>query len=408
MLHSLPRNKARTTFHGGWTTLVTDPVMPGSVTAEVLWSGRRDAGAGPPLQRRAGPPPPPATIPAAAPSADMPALDWSPLQVPRVEGMEYGHLGRTGLLVSKLCLGTMNFGPQTTEDDSFAIMDRAHELGINFFDTANVYGWKKGEGITENIIGRWFAQGGGRREKTVIATKLYGSMGDWPNEEKLSALNIRRAAEASLRRMQTDYIDVYQAHHIDRDTPFEEFWEAMDILKQQGKILYVGSSNFAGWHIAKAQESARRRGSLGLVSEQSHYNLLVRAPELEVIPACADYGLGLIPWSPLAGGLLGGILRKIDKGRSADDRIVAQLDRHRDKIEAYEAFCDELGEDPANVGLAWLLHQRAVTAPIIGPRTVEQLDGTLRALEIKLDDKALARLDEIFPGFRTAPEEYAW
>lgn len=322
--------------------------------------------------------------------------------------MEYGHLGRTGLLVSKLCLGTMNFGPLTTEEDSFAIMDRAHELGINFFDTANVYGWKKGEGITENIIGRWFAKGGGRRERTVIATKLYGSMGDWPNEEKLSALNIRRAAEASLRRMQTDYIDVYQAHHIDRDTPFEEFWEAMDILKQQGKILYVGSSNFAGWHIAKAQEAARRRNTLGLVSEQSHYNLLVRAPELEVIPACEDYGLGLIPWSPLAGGLLGGILRKIDKGRSASDQIAAQLDKHRGKIEQYEAFCDELGEDPANVGLAWLLHQRAVTAPIIGPRTVEQLDGTVRALEIKLDDKALARLDEIFPGFKTALEEYAW
>ncbi|MEU7913536.1 aldo/keto reductase [Microbispora bryophytorum] len=322
--------------------------------------------------------------------------------------MEYGHLGRTGLLVSKLCLGTMNFGPQTTEEDSFAIMDRAHELGINFFDTANVYGWKKGEGITENIIGHWFAKGGGRRERTVIATKLFGSMGDWPNEEKLSALNIRRAAEASLRRMQTDYIDVYQAHHVDRDTPFEEFWEAMDILKQQGKILYVGSSNFAGWHIAKAQESARRRSTLGLVSEQSHYNLLVRAPELEVIPACEDYGLGLIPWSPLAGGLLGGILRKIDKGRSATDQIAAQLDKHRDKIEQYEAFCDELGEDPANVGLAWLLHQRAVTAPIIGPRTIEQLDGTMRALEIELDDKALARLDEIFPGHKTAPEDYAW
>ncbi|MEU7881317.1 aldo/keto reductase [Microbispora bryophytorum] len=322
--------------------------------------------------------------------------------------MEYGHLGRTGLLVSKLCLGTMNFGPQTTEEDSFAIMDRAHELGINFFDTANVYGWKKGEGITENIIGRWFAKGGGRRERTVIATKLFGSMGDWPNEEKLSALNIRRAAEASLRRMQTDYIDVYQAHHVDRDTPFEEFWEAMDILKQQGKILYVGSSNFAGWHIAKAQESARRRSTLGLVSEQSHYNLLVRAPELEVIPACEDYGLGLIPWSPLAGGLLGGILRKIDKGRSATDQIAAQLDKHRDKIEQYEAFCDEIGEDPANVGLAWLLHQRAVTAPIIGPRTIEQLDGTMRALEIELDDKALARLDEIFPGYKTAPEDYAW
>jgi aryl-alcohol dehydrogenase-like predicted oxidoreductase len=302
----------------------------------------------------------------------------------------------------------MNFGPLTTEEDSFAIMDRAHELGINFFDTANVYGWKQGEGITEQIVGRWFAKGEGRREKTVIATKLYGSMGDWPNENLLSALNIRRACDASLKRMQTDYIDIYQAHHVDRNTPFDEFWEAMDVLKQQGKILYVGSSNFAGWHIAKAQESAARRNSIGLVSEQSHYNLLTRAVELEVLPACQDYGLGVIPWSPLAGGLLGGVLRKIDKGRSAADRMVTELEKHRDKIEQYEKFCDELGEDPAHVALAWLLKQPAVTAPIIGPRTQEQLDGSLRTLEIELDEQALARLDEIFPGHRPAPEDYAW
>jgi aryl-alcohol dehydrogenase-like predicted oxidoreductase len=322
--------------------------------------------------------------------------------------MDYVNLGRSGLRVSPLCLGTMNFGPLTTEEDSFAIMDRAHELGINFFDTANVYGWKQGEGITEQIVGRWFAKGGGRREKTVIATKLYGAMGDWPNENLLSALNIRRACDASLKRMQTDYIDIYQAHHVDRNTPFDEFWEAMDVLKQQGKILYVGSSNFAGWHIAKAQESAARRNSIGLVSEQSHYNLLTRAVELEVLPASQEYGLGVIPWSPLAGGLLGGVLRKIDKGRSAADRMVTELEKHRDKIEQYEKFCDDLGEDPAYVALAWLLKQPAVTAPIIGPRTQEQLDGSLRTLEIELDEQALARLDEIFPGHRPAPEDYAW
>ncbi|NUW37434.1 aldo/keto reductase [Nonomuraea sp. SMC257] len=322
--------------------------------------------------------------------------------------MDYVNLGRSGLKVSPLCLGTMNFGPVTSEEDSFAIMDRAHELGINFFDTANVYGWKKGEGVTERIIGNWFAKGDGRREKTVIATKLYGSMGDWPNDDKLSALNIRRACDASLKRMQTDYIDVYQAHHVDRDTPFEEFWEAMEILRQQGKILYVGSSNFAGWHIAKAQETAARRNTLGLVSEQSHYNLLTRTVELEVLPACEDYGLGVIPWSPLGGGLLGGVLRKIDKGRSASDHMVKQLEKHRDAIEQYEKFCDELGEEPANVALAWLLTRPAVTAPIIGPRTIEQLDGSLRTLEIKLDEQALARLDELFPGHRTAPEDYAW
>ena len=322
--------------------------------------------------------------------------------------MDYVKLGRSGLRVSPLCLGTMNFGPLTSEEDSFAIMDKAHELGINFFDTANVYGWKQGEGITEKIVGNWFAKGGGRREKTVIATKLNGKMSDWPNDQKLSALNIRRAADASLKRMQTDYIDIYQAHHVDRDTPFDEFWEAMEVLRQQGKILYVGSSNFAGWHIAKAQETAARRNTLGLVSEQSHYNLLTRAVELEVLPACEDYGLGVIPWSPLAGGLLGGVLRKIDKGRSASEQMVKQLEVHRDKIEQYEKFCDELGEDPAYVALAWLLRQRAVTGPIIGPRTIEQLEGSMRTLEIELDDQALARIDEIFPGHRTAPEDYAW
>src|SRR6185312_10433585 len=171
--------------------------------------------------------------------------------------MEYVHLGRAGLSVSRLCLGTMNFGPSTSEEDAFAIMDRAHELGINFFDTADVYGWKKGEGITEQIVGRWFAKGGGRREKTVIATKVYNDMGDWPNESRLSALHIRRACEASLKRLQTDYIDLYQMHHVWRVAPWEEIWQAMELLVQQGKVLYVGSSNFAGWHVAKANESAK-------------------------------------------------------------------------------------------------------------------------------------------------------
>jgi aryl-alcohol dehydrogenase-like predicted oxidoreductase len=323
--------------------------------------------------------------------------------------MEYTNLGRTGLKVSRLCLGTMNFGPETTEPDSHAIMDAAHEAGINFFDTANVYGWKKGEGWTEQIIGNWFAQGGGRREKTVIATKLYGDMGDWPNEGRLSALNIRRACDASLRRLRTDYIDLYQMHHVDRATPWDEIWQAMETLVAQGKVVYVGSSNFAGWHIAAANEAAKSRHFLGLTSEQSLYNLVERSVELEVGPACTAYGLGLIPWSPLMRGLLGGILRKATEGRSASERTQELLAEHRPKIEAYEAFCDELGEDPANVGLAWLLHQPVVTAPIIGPRTIEQLTGSLRAVEITLDEKALRALDEIFPGpGGPAPEAYAW
>jgi aryl-alcohol dehydrogenase-like predicted oxidoreductase len=323
--------------------------------------------------------------------------------------VDYTHLGRTGLLVSRLCLGTMNFGPETSEQDSFTIMDRALDEGINFFDTANVYGWKKGEGVTEQILGRWFAQGGGRRDKVVLATKVYGSMGDWPNESRLSALNIRRAAEGSLRRMRTDHIDLYQMHHVDRDTPWEELWQAMDLLVQQGKVLYVGSSNFAGWHIAKANEAARARGSLGLVSEQSLYNLLERSIELEVLPACRDYGVGVIPWSPLAGGALGGILGKAREGRSASEQVRKRLEGHRSQIEEYEALCGELGERPSDVALAWLLRQPGVTAPITGPRTLEQFEQSLRALEVQLDDKTLERLDLIWPGpGGPAPEAYAW
>jgi len=323
--------------------------------------------------------------------------------------MQYVHLGRTGLKVSRLCLGTMNFGPETTEADSHAIMDRALELGINFFDTANVYGWRKGEGVTEQIIGRWFAQGGGRREKVVLATKVYGEMGDWPNQSRLSALHIRRACEDSLRRLKTDYIDLYQMHHIDRETPWEEIWQAMEVLVQQGKILYVGSSNFAGWHIAQAQCAAAQRHFMGLVSEQSLYNLSARMIELEVIPACQAYGLGLIPWSPLAGGLLGGALQRVTEGRRASQNVQRAVEKYRPQLERYEALCRELGEKPADVALAWLLHQPAVTAPIIGPRTLEQLEGSLRALEIRLSNEVLKRLDEIWPGpGGPAPEAYAW
>jgi len=303
----------------------------------------------------------------------------------------------------------MNFGPLTTEEDSFAIMDHALELGINFFDTANVYGWKKGEGWTEQILGRWFAQGGGRREKVVLATKVYSVMGDWPNESKLSAYHIRRACEESLRRMQTDHIDLYQMHHVDRDTPWEEIWQAMEQLVREGKVLYVGSSNFAGWHIAQAQCEAQRRHFMGLVSEQSLYNLNARMVELEVIPACQHYGLGVIPWSPLAGGLLGGVLQKIEAGRRASPQLQKEIEKHRSQLVAYEALCAALGEEPANVALAWLLHNPVITGPIVGPRTLAQLEGSLRALELKLDKEALTCLDEIFPGpGGPAPEAYAW
>ncbi len=381
--------------------------------------------------------------------------------------MDYTHLGRSGVSVSRLCLGTMNFGAFTSEADAQTIMDAAHEHGINFFDTSNTYGRPRAEGVTESIVGRWMAGGSGRRDRTVLATKLYGGKGEWPNDRFLSALNIRRACEESLRRLGTDHIDLYQMHHVDRSTPWDEIWEAMDVLRTQGKIIYVGSSNFAGWHIARAQEAAARRPAFGLVSEQSLYNLAARTVELEVLPACQGYGIGVIAWSPLHGGLLSGVLRRQAAGgagglggpggaaagrpggaaaggaaaggaaaggagglggpgggdgaaaggaggpgaggRSSGGRAAEAFQEMRPQIEAYEAFCDELDEDPAVVALAWLLHQPAVTAPIVGPRTLDQLTGALRALEATLDAKTLGRLDEIFPGpGGAAPEAYAW
>jgi aryl-alcohol dehydrogenase-like predicted oxidoreductase len=323
--------------------------------------------------------------------------------------MEYTHLGRTGLKVSRLCLGTMNFGPQTSVPDSFAIMDKALELGFNFYDTANVYGWKIGEGVTEKILGRWLSQGGGRRENIVLATKVYGKMGEGPNDNRLSAYQIRQACEASLKRLQTDYIDLYQMHHIDRETPWEEVWQAMEVLVQQGKVLYLGSSNFAGWHIADAQCAARDRHFMGLVSEQSLYNLNTRMIELEVIPACLAFGLGLIPYSPLAGGLLGGALEKQTAGRRSSKNAQEEIEKHHSQLEAYEALCKEIGEKPADVALAWVLHNKAVTSPIIGPRTMEQLEGSLRSLEINLSEEVMNRLDAIWPGpGGEAPEAYAW
>lgn len=323
--------------------------------------------------------------------------------------MKYASLGRTGLMVSRLCLGTMNFGDRTSEEESFAIMNQAMESGINFFDTANIYGGKKGEGITEKIIGRWFAQGGGRRENTVIATKVFGWMGDGVNDHRLSAFHIRRACEDSLRRLQTDHIDLYQFHHIDRATPWEEIWQTLETLVQQGKVLYVGSSNFAGWQIAMAQGEAKARHFMGLVCEQSLYNLVTRSIELEVLPACRAFGLGLIPWSPLAGGLLGGVLSQTHDGRRGSEWIQKNIAKHQEKLIAYEDLCASLGKSPADVALAWMLHNPDVTAPIIGPRTLEQLVSALPVPDLDLDKETMKRLDSIWPGpGGEAPEAYAW
>ncbi len=330
--------------------------------------------------------------------------------------IEHKRLGNHGVLVSNLCLGTMNFGWHTPEDESFRIMDRSLELGINFFDTADVYGWTEEHGLTEEIIGRWLAQGGGRRDAVVLATKVYNPVTrkanlPEPNADgrSLSAVKIRRHCEGSLKRLQTDCIDLYQMHHIDMACPWDETWQAFGSLISQGKIVYVGSSNFGGWHIATACQEASRRGMAGLVSEQSVYNLVNRTVELEVIPACREYGLGLIPWSPLAGGVLGGALAKLDSGRRTEEHVAERIARHRDALEHYEQLCRDLGHEPSVVALAWLLHNPVVTCPIIGPRTLEQLEVAVTATEVELDDETLARLDAIFPGpGGEAPGAYAW
>ncbi|WP_030156859.1 aldo/keto reductase [Glycomyces sp. NRRL B-16210] len=323
--------------------------------------------------------------------------------------MEYTQLGRAGVKVSRIVLGTMNFGPHTEEADAHRILDRALELGVNFFDTANVYGRTR-KGWTEEIIGRWFASRPEARDQVVLATKVYGAVGEGPNDRGLSAYHIRSQIEASLRRLQTDRIDLYQFHHLDRTVEWEEIWQAIDVLVAQGKVVYTGSSNFAGWAIARANERAAKRGGLGLVSEQSIYSLVNRKIELEVIPAAQHYGLGVIPWSPLGRGLLGGVLGKTaETGRRAEPRLIEAIEKHRPQLEQYEAFAAEKGVAPAVLGLAWVLRQPGVTGPIIGPRTVEQLEDAVAALEVGLDEDELKTLDEIFPGpGGAAPEAYAW
>jgi len=330
--------------------------------------------------------------------------------------IEYRRLGGSGVLVSRVCLGTMNFGWHTPVQESFAIMDRALELGINFFDTADVYGWEKHHGYTEEVLGQWFAQGGGRRENVVLASKVYNPASRSKDDREpnrtgrnLSALKIRRHLEASLKRLGTEVIDLYQMHHVDRQCPWAETWEAFGSLKSQGKIVYVGSSNFAGWHIATANQEAYRRGMHGLASEQSVYNLNSRMIELEVIPACVEYGMGLIPYSPVDGGMLAGAVEKERSGRRGGDWVTARLERDRPKVAAYEELCRRIGHAPAEVAIAWLCHNPAVTAPIIGPRTLDQLETAVRATGIRLDEETLRALDGIFPGpGGAAPEAYAW
>lgn len=320
--------------------------------------------------------------------------------------MQYRQLGRSGLKVSALCLGTMNFGSRTSPEESFAILSSAAEAGINFIDTADQYGGDAGVGTTETILGQWLAQDPSRRHNAVIATKVHEPMSEAVNDRGLSARHIQKACEASLRRLQVENIDLYQMHHIDRSTPIDEIWQAMDRLYQQGKITYVGSSNFPGWAIAQANERALNKQRMGLVCEQGLYNLIERRAELEVLPACLQYGVGLIPWSPLAGGLLAGGSNA--PGRRQSDAVQEARRTRAEQLQGFEALCADLGETPSNVALAWLLHQPGVTATIIGPGTVDQLTNTLSVPDLMLNAETLDNIDNIFPPCGAAPEAYAW
>lgn len=332
--------------------------------------------------------------------------------------MQYSKLGRSNLTVSKICLGTMHFGTLTPEDEAHQIMDKALEMGINFWDTANVYGRSAYPGATEEIIGRWFKRSAGNRDQVVIATKVYGLMTDNPppNEERgISAYKVRKHAADSLRRLQTDHIDLYQIHHIDRRISLEEFWGTFDRLIHNGDVLYLGTSNFPGWGLAKYQMYAWQHGLMGFVSEQCQYNLLSRYPELEVIPAAREFGIGLIPYMPVAGGLLTGKKQSSEGVRTQQVEKEYGLRLGSEQFEAYSAFCRAIGEQEHVVAIAWVLSNPAVSSAIVGPRTLAHLEGLDRAAELKLEPEHLERLEEIFDINRgrplkkgEAPEAFAW
>ncbi|MDL2220589.1 aldo/keto reductase [Eubacteriales bacterium OttesenSCG-928-N14] len=330
--------------------------------------------------------------------------------------MEYKPLGRTGLYVSKLCLGTMEFGTLTDEKEAFAIMDRALDLGINFFDTADVYGYEFGEdredcyrGKTEEIIGRWFRQGGGRRERTVLATKCFSQMCDpldGPNDRNgLSTYIIRRRLEASLRRLQTEHIELYMMHRLDRDVTYDELWDAYYRAFMQGTIDYVGTSCFGAHDLVLAQQAAREKHFLGIVAEQHHYSLLKRQAEMEVLPTCKELGIGVMIWSPRASGRLARNMLKPPEPNSRSSRHVID-DQLHEKLTAYSQLCQDYGYIEADVAVAWMMQNDAITCPIIGVRTIEQLDCVERILDIKFDDAFNDRLDEIFPSPGLAPDSY--
>ncbi|HEV7750843.1 MAG TPA: aldo/keto reductase [Baekduia sp.] len=330
--------------------------------------------------------------------------------------MEHRPLGRTGVSVSKLCLGAMMFGAwgNTDHDDSIRIIHRALDAGINFVDTADIYS----QGESEVIVGKALA--GGRRDDVVLATKFWGPMGDDPNHRGVSRRWIMREVEDSLRRLNTDYIDLYQVHRYEPGVDLDETLGALTDLVRQGKVRYIGSSTFPVSAIVEAQRTARDRGRQRYVTEQPPYSMLARGIEAEVLPTCAQYGMGVIPWSPLSGGWLSGRWRKdadapaptSEARRRLTERYDLSLPANQRKLDAAEALAqlaEEAGMSLIELAIAFVVHHPAVTAAIIGPRTMEQLDSQLPAADVVLDDALLDRIDEIVaPGINVNPADGGW
>lgn len=317
--------------------------------------------------------------------------------------MDYKFFGRTGMKISRVAMGSMKIGSVISEQDSFKLLDTAVDLGINLIDTANCYGTpvhnpdQGYRGLTETVFGKWFAQGGGRREKIILSTKIYNEMDDpleGPNDYPgLSAPKIRKHIDDCLRRLQTDYIEIMHMHMYPGHTtnPWDEIWEAFEIAKFQGKIDYVSSSNFTTYQICEAQFAAKQRGMFGLAGEQHHFNLFNRVPELEIFPAVTKLGLGVLTWCPMEDGLL------TEFGEEILPKLPFHPAKRMNQIKAFKELCGEMGEKPSDVGVAWIINNPAVSAPLLGPENPDMLKSSMRALEIKLDEDVLKRLDEIFP-----------
>jgi aryl-alcohol dehydrogenase-like predicted oxidoreductase len=314
--------------------------------------------------------------------------------------MEYKKLGRTGLKVSPLCMGTMQFGWSLNETDSHRVLSAALESGINFFDTADIYSkWVEGNpgGVSEAIIGNWMKQNKIPRDKLVLATKVRGEMGKGPNDEGLSRVHIMQAVEASLRRLQTDYIDLYQSHWTDESTPIEETMSAFDDLVTQGKVRYVGASNYAAWELMQALWVSDQNSIVRYSSLQPHYNLIYRAEfERELRAVCLAYGIGVIPYSPLAGGFLTGKYKKnapLPESKRAEGRKRAMTEQNFALLFELEALAHRRKVSIAQIALSWILADPVITSPIIGATSVEQLNENLGALNVNLTEEERSRLD---------------